>query len=158
MTELVFSIRRRLSLVALAVVTATLWIPHFAFAGAYEEYFRAVVEDKASTVQSLLDQGFDPNTIEPERGDSGLILALREGSMGVFDILLNAKDIDLELKSRNGDNALMIACYKGNQQAVEALLAKGAQVNRPGWTPAALRSCFRPQPDRSNVVESLRIH
>jgi hypothetical protein len=82
----------------------------------------------------LLKRGFDPNAVEPVRGESGLMLAAREGSMRVFDALLAAPDIDVEAKARNGDNALMLAAYKGNKQAVEALLAKDAQVNRPGWT------------------------
>ncbi|GAB3551301.1 ankyrin repeat domain-containing protein [Noviherbaspirillum agri] len=135
MTEPGCSNQRRLSLGALAASVVMFWMPRVAIAGAYDDYFLAVNRDDASTVRSLLDRGFDPNTIEPERGDSGLILALREDSMRVFDTLLEAKDIDLELTSRNGDNALMIACYKGNQRAVEALLTKGAQVNRTGWTP-----------------------
>jgi uncharacterized protein len=90
--------------------------------------------DNASTITSLLRRGLDPNLIEPERGDTGLILALRENSMNVFDVLVNARGTDIEIKARNGDNALMIAAYKGNRRAVEVLLAKGAEVNRPGWT------------------------
>jgi ankyrin repeat protein len=110
-------------------------VPGAASAGAYEDFFRAVQVDNDLVVKSLLARGLDPNIIEPERGDSGLILALRSGSMRVFQLLLAAKDIDLEIKARNGDNALMIAAYAGNKPAVEALLAKGAEVNRVGWTP-----------------------
>lgn len=105
-----------------------------ASAGAYDDFFKAVKIDNASAVSALLARGFDPNAIEPERNDTGLILALRENSLKVFEVLLDAKEIDLEAKSRNGDNALMIAAYKGNMQAVDALISKGADVNRPGWT------------------------
>ena len=35
----------------------------------------------------------------------------------------------------NGNTALMMAAYKHNKPAAEALIAKGAAVNRPGWTP-----------------------
>jgi ankyrin repeat protein len=35
----------------------------------------------------------------------------------------------------NGNTALMMAAFKKNRPAVEALIAKGAAVNRPGWTP-----------------------
>lgn len=125
---------RRRQFIALLAALATL-PQSTVFAGAYDDFFRAVKIDNASTVKSLLARGLDPNLIEPERGDTGLILALRENSMKVFDVLLNAKDVDLEAKATNGDNALMIACYKGNKAAVEALIAKGAEVNRPGWTP-----------------------
>ncbi|HEY0844713.1 MAG TPA: ankyrin repeat domain-containing protein, partial [Noviherbaspirillum sp.] len=118
----------------LAVLCLAAIAPVLAIAGAYDDFFRAVKVDDAQAVKSLLARGFDPNAIEEERGDTGLILALREGSMQVFDVLLNARDIDLEIGARNGDTALMIASYKGNRQAVEALLGKGAEVNRPGWT------------------------
>lgn len=130
-----FSNQRRQSIATSVVVMAALCLPNFALGGAYDDFFRAVKIDDSATVKSLLLRGLDPNIIEPERGDSGLILALRENAMNVFAILLNATNVDLELKAYNGDNALMMACYKGNKPAVVALLAKGAEVNRPGWTP-----------------------
>ncbi len=110
-------------------------LPPLVFAGAYEDFFLAVKNDNAQAVKALLARGLDPNLIEAERNDTGLILALREEAMKVFMVLLNAEGIDIEAKSRNGDNALMIACYKGNKAAVEALLRKGSEVNRPGWAP-----------------------
>jgi uncharacterized protein len=110
-------------------------LPSLAHAGAHDDFFKAVKLDDANEISSLLSRGFDPNVTEAERGDTGMILALREDSMKVFDVLLNAREIDLESKARNGDTALMIAAYKGNKPAVEALLRKQAQVNRPGWTP-----------------------
>lgn len=127
----VFIRRRRL----LGGAVSLTILPQLAFAGAYADFFRAVKIDNVPVVKSLLARGLDPNIIEPERGDTGMILALREDSMAVFETLLNAPNIDLEAKTGNGDTALMIACFKGNKAAVEALLAKGAEVNRPGWTP-----------------------
>jgi ankyrin repeat protein len=47
---------------------------------------------------------------------------------------MNSPDINLEAKARNGDTALMIAAYKNNKEAAQALLARNVQVNRPGWT------------------------
>lgn len=104
-------------------------------AGAYDDFFRAVKLNDAKTIASLLSRGLDPNLIEPERGETGLILALRENSMTVFDVLLRSKQIDVEVKAFNGDNALMIAAFKGNLRAVEALIEHGAEVNKTGWTP-----------------------
>jgi ankyrin repeat protein len=118
----------------LAGIAMLFFIAMTAWAGAYEDFFKAVKFDDSNQVTALLNRGLDPNLIEPERGDTGLILALRDGSMKVFDVLINARDTDIEIKARNGDTALMIAAYKGNKPAVEALLAKEAQVNRPGWT------------------------
>lgn len=103
-------------------------------AGAYDDFFQAVKVDHPEMIQSLLARGLDPNIVEEERGENGLILALRNGSMRAFKVLLDAPAIDVENKARNGDTALMIAAYTANKAAVDALLAKGAEVNRPGWT------------------------
>jgi uncharacterized protein len=125
---------RRQCLAMLSAGAIVAILPLSAHAGAYDDFIRAVKVDDAAEVKSLLQRGLDPNLIEPERGDSGLILALRNNSMKVFTLLLNAHDVNLEAKSRNGDTALMVACYTGNKPAVDALLAKGAEVNKPGWT------------------------
>lgn len=106
-----------------------------AIAGAYDDFFRAVKLNDAKTVASLLARGLDPNLIEPERGETGLMIALRENSTAVLDVLLQSKQIDFEVKAFNGDNALMIAAFKGNLRAVEGLIERGAEVNKPGWTP-----------------------
>ncbi|OWW21468.1 ankyrin repeat domain-containing protein [Noviherbaspirillum denitrificans] len=123
--------RRRTILAGIAMAA----LAPVAFAGAYDDFFRAVKIDDARVVKTLLARGLDPNIIEHERGDTGLILALREESMDVVNVLVNAPNIDFEVKTRNGDTALMIACFKGFKPVVEAMLEKGAEVNRPGWTP-----------------------
>jgi ankyrin repeat protein len=120
---------RLAALVAGLLICLPLW------AGSWDRFFQAIKVDNELEVQALLQKGLDPNLIEAERGDSGLILALRENSMRVVKALLQSPQIDLEQKSNNGDNALMIACFKANTEAVRLLLEKGAQVNRPGWTP-----------------------
>lgn len=127
--------RRRFHAALFSLAAALAFAPPLALAGAYEDYFKAVMKDDAATVASLLRKGFDPNTIEPERGDTGLILALREGAMKVFGTLLDTPGADLSAQVRNGDNALMIACYKGNLPAARALIARGVEVNKKGWTP-----------------------
>lgn len=103
-------------------------------AGAYDDFFKAVELDMAPTVQSLLARGMDPNTIDGRRGDPALIFAIRNGSPKALAVLLEAKQVNLEARAPNGDTALMVAAYKGNREAVAALLAKGAEPNRPGWT------------------------
>ncbi len=105
-----------------------------AMAGVQDDFFQAAKVDNHIVISELLKEGLSPNITEPERGDSALILALREDSMRAVRALLKAPDIDLELKSNNGDNALMIAAFRANLDAVKALLARGAKVNRPGWT------------------------
>jgi ankyrin repeat protein len=85
-------------------------------------------------MRKLLGAGIDPNITEEARGDTGMILALREDSNKVFMLLLDQADTELDARSGNGDTALMMASYKHNMPAVIALLGRGAKVNRPGWT------------------------
>jgi hypothetical protein len=115
-----------------ALIAAAL--PRICAAGAYEDYFKAVKSDDAGEIKSLLQRGLDPNLVDEERNDTGLILAIREGSMKVFDVLVDAPGIDLAAQARNGDTALMVAAYKDNAAAAAALLVRKVPVNRPGWT------------------------
>lgn len=107
-------------------------------AGSYDRLFQAAKVDNDLAIRELLAAGLDPNLIEEERGDTALILALREDSMRVVTALLASPSIDLEARARNGDSALMIAAFRANLPAVKALLARGALLdrpaNQPGWT------------------------
>ena len=98
-------------------------------------FFRSVQLDDAATVRNLLANGtVGPDAFDPISGESALIMALRENAARVIDILLAQPSIALELNAPNGNTALMMASFKHNVAAVKALLAKGAIVNRPGWT------------------------
>lgn len=99
-----------------------------------KDFYRAVQMDDAGTVRTLL-RVVDPNGLNPVGGEPALVLAAREGSMNALTVLLAHPGIQVDAAAMNGNTALMMAAYKGNQAAVEALLAKGAAVNRPGWTP-----------------------
>ena len=125
---------RRRVLHALAASGLALCLPELAFGGVYDDWFKAIKFDADSQVRTLLRRGMDPNTVDEERGDTGLVLAVREGSAKVFEVLLQTKDVNLDARSRNGDTALMLAAYKGNLAAVRALLDKGAEPNQTGWT------------------------
>jgi ankyrin repeat protein len=116
------------------VIAAGLAAAAPAFASDEFDYFRAVQFDDVTTVQRLLPT-LGPNLRDPQRGENGLILAVREDAMRAFNALLSAPGVDLELRANNGNTALMMAAYKHNMPAVKALLAKGARVNQPGWAP-----------------------
>jgi ankyrin repeat protein len=125
---------RRLCCIALAA-----WIGSGAASAAtmaeLSSFFRSVQLDDAGAVKTMLAAGtVSPNAIDPISGETGLILALREGAPRVAGILLANPAIELELNAPNGNTALMMAAFKHNVPAVQALLAKGAIVNRPGWT------------------------
>ncbi|AMO99811.1 ankyrin repeat family protein [Collimonas arenae] len=99
-----------------------------------DAFFKAIKLDDERGMKSLLAKGVNPNLVDKQRGETGLMVALQEDSMKVFDVLINAQGIDLNLRARNGDTALMIASYKGKVAAVKALLDKEAEPNNTGWT------------------------
>jgi ankyrin repeat protein len=109
------------------------------------DFFLTISRDDAYSLHKLLERGIGPNLKEPQRGDPGLVLALREHSMKAFRELMAAPKIDLEATSNNGDNALMIAAYSDNIEAVKTLLDRDAEVNKHGWAPlhyaAAIGDC-----------------
>jgi ankyrin repeat protein len=103
--------------------------------GSWDDWFRAVRSDDVNRCRSLIARGFDVNTLEADRFDTGLIIAVRERSAKVFKLLLDTPGIDVDARSRNGDTALMVAAFLPDAVAVQALLEHGAEVNRPGWAP-----------------------
>ena len=73
-------------LLALCFSTFCLFFP--AKADEVDDWFIAIQNDHTGKVEDMLKAGFDPNTVETKRGDTGLILAMREDSNRVFDLLL----------------------------------------------------------------------
>ncbi|MFZ6686338.1 ankyrin repeat domain-containing protein [Undibacterium sp. SXout11W] len=100
----------------------------------YDDFIFAVKFNDAATVSSLLQRGMDPNSVDALRGESALMIAIREKSIKVIETLLNAPDIKLEQHARNGDTALMLASFLGDIDVVKKLFAAGAEVNQPGWS------------------------
>jgi ankyrin repeat protein len=103
-------------------------------AGSYEDFFRAVNRDDARTVATLLQRGFDPNSPD-EKGQVGLYLALREGSLKVAEVLLQHPQLKVDATNAADETPLMMAALRGNLEWTQRLLDRGARLNRPGWTP-----------------------
>ncbi|MFZ6772555.1 ankyrin repeat domain-containing protein [Undibacterium sp. SXout7W] len=118
-----------------SVLSVILLLPILAHAEAYDDFLFAVRFNNAPVVKEFLRKGMDVNSVEGVRGETILMLALRENSMTVFDQLLKADDIKLEARAVNGDTALMLACFLGNTEAVKKLIAAGAEINQVGWAP-----------------------
>lgn len=98
------------------------------------DFFRAVGVDNAAGVQRLIDRGFDPNQRD-EHGQTGLILALREGSAKVTDLLIASPKVNVETRNRSDESPLMMAALKGRKDAVAKLIARDADINKTGWAP-----------------------
>jgi hypothetical protein len=105
-----------------------------AWAGSYEDFFRAVEVDNPSAVRSLVQRGFDVNSRDAS-GQTGLFLALRSGSFKVAGTLLAVPTLDVNALNAAGESALMIAALKGEADWSQRLIERGAQVDKSGWTP-----------------------
>ncbi|RZM04018.1 MAG: ankyrin repeat domain-containing protein [Variovorax sp.] len=105
-----------------------------ASADSFSDFFRAVRSDNAGGVKSLLQRGFDPNTRD-EKGQTGLLLALREPSPRVIDVLLASPKTNVEARNENDESPLMLAAIRGQRDLVQKLVTRDADVNKPGWTP-----------------------
>lgn len=105
-----------------------------AIAGSYEDFFRALRIDNAGAVSELLARGFDPNSPD-EKGQTGLHLAIRDSSPKVAAVLLAHPAVRLDAPNASDETPLMLAALKGNLDAAQRLVDRGAAINRPGWTP-----------------------
>ncbi|MCE4555236.1 ankyrin repeat domain-containing protein [Roseateles cellulosilyticus] len=85
-------------------------------------------------VQALLAQGVDPNLAD-SRGRTPLFTAVRENSLKALAPLLASPRLQVDNANASGETPLMIAAVRGSLPAVKALVARGAAVNRTGWTP-----------------------
>lgn len=124
-------LRKYLRFLVFAVVTAWFFSAH---AGSFADFFRSVRQDDVQAVQALLQRGFDPNTID-EKGLTGLFIALRDEYPKVARLLAGWPATQPEFRSPDGESTLMMACLRGNEDIARLLVERGADVNKPGWTP-----------------------
>jgi ankyrin repeat protein len=105
-----------------------------AHAGSYEDFFSALENDNVRVVRSLLERGFDPNTRDPQ-GQVGLYVALRAESFDAVQALWAHPQLDVNAVNEAGETPLMMAALRGSEEWTKKLLARGAEVHKPGWSP-----------------------
>lgn len=104
------------------------------FAGAYDDLFVAVIRDDASGLTKLLRQGVDPNSRDP-KGLPALSVAIKRESPKAFEILLAQPSIDVDASNAAGETPLMLTAIAGDLESSQKLVARGAKVRFPGWSP-----------------------
>ena len=99
------------------------------------ELVKAVKFDDASEVKSFLNRGFSPNLVDSS-GNPLLVLAIKDKSYGVIEVLLTTKGMDVDLSNKQGETPLMFAAINGDLPLVKTLVLKNrAQLDHIGWTP-----------------------
>ncbi|HEY8049949.1 MAG TPA: ankyrin repeat domain-containing protein [Ramlibacter sp.] len=94
----------------------------------------ALKQDRPEVVRNLLERGFDPNTPTAD-GLDALYVALRDGSLKSAQVLIAWPKTNVDTRSPKDETPLMIACLRGQSEIARELLARGADVNKTGWTP-----------------------
>ena len=99
-----------------------------------DDFFRAVRSDNASGVKDLINRGFDPNVKDPN-GQTGLLLAMREPSPRVIQVLIESPKTNVEARNAKDESPLMMAALKGQKDVVAQLIKRDADINKTGWAP-----------------------
>jgi ankyrin repeat protein len=102
--------------------------------GSYDRFWTAIQRDQVGPIQSLLARGFDINSPSPDLSPA-LVHALHLDNTRVAAFLIAQPDLDVNATNQAGENALMMAAIRGHLPLVQALIERGAQVNKPGWAP-----------------------
>lgn len=103
-------------------------------AGSFDDFFTAIKRNDLAVLRELAEQGFDLNTTDAS-GQNGLYLALREGQLEVADFLVRQPKFNVDQRNPKDETPLMYAVLKGHTDLARAMVARGADVNKPGWAP-----------------------
>ena len=99
------------------------------------DFAKAAKFDDVAVVTALLSKGVSPNTVD-SKGNPMLILAIKDKSVKVTELLINDKRTDVDLSNKFGETPLMMASIDGDLPVVKTLVVqKKAMVNHIGWTP-----------------------
>jgi ankyrin repeat protein len=130
------NIHRRLrTMFAALCLAAPFWAGSMAHAQATPSGWWVDIEnDRADKIRGELAQGANPNIKSPD-GRLSLQNAVTSNSWNTFDVLLADPRTDVNAENAIGETPLMYVAIVGDMTRAQALLARGAQVNKLGWTP-----------------------
>jgi ankyrin repeat protein len=127
---------RRLTVFMLYLLVAilALALARPAHASPADDMIKAVKFNDVNAVKKLLAKGVDPN-LKDDTGIPLIVLGAREKSNEVVELLGADSRTNLEQPDSAGENALMLAALNNDLLLAQWLVAKGAEVNKTGWTP-----------------------
>jgi len=126
--------KNKFKFIVFALIFASFFGHAQAQTGSFERFFMAISRDDVGPIIELQLRGFDINAPNPDLVPP-LPLAIQIDSLRVARHLIEQPGLNLEASTPAGETALMLAAIRGHLDLVQALIARRAQVNRPGWTP-----------------------
>ncbi|MEY4363902.1 MAG: hypothetical protein RLZZ24_1254 [Pseudomonadota bacterium] len=103
-------------------------------AGVYEDFFRSIHANDVDSVRYLVEErGVDPNWPN-EKGQPALTLSLLIESHAVASYLARLPQTRTETPNLASETALMLAALTNRMDVAQALIDKGAEINRQGWS------------------------
>lgn len=94
----------------------------------------AADRDHLGSLNKLLQRGVDPN-VDDKDGNAALMIALRSESYQAAERLIAHAATDVNKANAANETPLMMAALRGRLDLVKQLVARGAKINRAGWTP-----------------------
>lgn len=107
----------------------------------YYPLLAAIERDHHEIVSCLLDNGANPNICAPEHSVTNFMRAAGYGSLEIMDILFN-RHADINAKDKRGLTALMYAVRNNREEAVNKIIAYGAEVNEIAHPHSALSLAY----------------
>lgn len=99
-----------------------------------DEFWLDIQNNKTGAVTQYLAQGVDPN-IQSREEQPAVMWAIQNEAWRVYDLLTQHRNFDPNVANGLDETPLMYLAILGETERAEALIAKGAKVNRLGWTP-----------------------
>lgn len=97
------------------------------------DFWIDIANDRAANVKRFLDKGVSPNAVNGN-SNTPLLEAIKVEAWKTYDVLMADKRIDLNQRNLLGESPLMYLAIKADLPRAKAMIAKGAEVNQPGWT------------------------
>lgn len=99
-----------------------------------QAFWDAIRLDDVGAMQTEMLRGAGANSLHPEHGPA-IVVAARERSAKALAYLAKLSGTRIDATNSRDETALMLVALHGDMESARLLLQRGAEVNRPGWTP-----------------------